>query len=182
MQNILGKILFYAGAMTACTMMAFTTGCASGGFKLTREYARFVNSKHIVIRIILYILTAIVFAVTMLIDMVINNTIDFWQGRVSANTYEFHENDKTFIVQHEILPETNLKRSTIKVMDADKKLLQTVVLKQTSDQQIELLVDGVLRTKVENIYSIPQLSSFDKSGKFLEQKNLSTEELNVAAN
>ena len=69
--------------------MLATAGCASGGFKLTREYARWVNSKNIILRIILYILTAVVFAVTMLIDLVVFNTMDFWNGTVSQGDYKF---------------------------------------------------------------------------------------------
>jgi len=156
----------------ACLMMLFTTACASGGWKLTRRYSSFVNSQHIIIRIVLYILTLPIYAITILIDVVVNNTIDFWEGRVSANTYEFKKDGKTFVAKHEILPETNLKRSTIQVLDADKKLIQTVVLAETPKHEVELIVDGVLRTKVQNINSIPLLSSFDKNGKLLEQKNL----------
>lgn len=51
------------------------TGCASGGFKLTRQYAQFVNRQQLILRIVLYILTSIVFAATLLIDAVIFNTM-----------------------------------------------------------------------------------------------------------
>lgn len=172
MQKIFSRSLYITGTFTACLMMMFTTGCASGGFKLTRQYARFVNSQHIIIRIVLYILTIVVFAVTMLIDMVINNTIEFWEGRVSANTYEFQQDGKTYVAKHEVLSETNLKRSTITILDENKKLVQTVVLAETPKHEIELFVDGVLRTKVDGIRSLPQITSYDKNGKLLEQKTL----------
>lgn len=181
MSKIVSKGLFYLGSLCACIVMAFTTGCASGGFKLTRQYARFINSKNIILRIVLYIFTSVVFAITMLIDMVIFNTLDFWQGRVSANTYEFQQNGKTFIVKHEILP-SNLKRSTIEVKDGTQKILQTVVLAETAQNEIELYVDSVLRTKVDNITELPQISSFDSYGKLIEKKYLKLEDSMIAAN
>ena len=51
------------------------------------------------------------FAITLLVDMVIFNTMDFWEGRVSAGEYNYQSGDKTFYVRHEILPGTKLKRS-----------------------------------------------------------------------
>ena len=113
---MISKLLFYLSSLSASAIMALTTGCASGGFKLTRQYAGFVNRQPTILRIIIYLLTGIVFAVTMLIDMVIFNTIDFWEGRVSAGSYEFKKGDKTFHVRHEFMPGTILKRSTIRVI------------------------------------------------------------------
>ncbi|MES2854537.1 MAG: hypothetical protein V4692_01685, partial [Bdellovibrionota bacterium] len=59
---------FYLGSFIACAIMALSTGCASGGFKYTRKYAQFINGQMILIRIILYIFTSIVFVITMLVD------------------------------------------------------------------------------------------------------------------
>lgn len=106
--------------------------------------------------------------------------MDFWEGRVSANTYEFEKDNKKFFVKHEISPETKLKKSTIEVKDFNQKLLQTVVLKETEKEEIELYVDGVLRTKVDNIRSLPRLTSFDKSGKLLEKKYIDLNNTAVA--
>src|SRR5690606_10112033 len=102
------------------------------GFKITRQYARFVNSQMIVLRIILYILTSIVFAVTLLVDMVVFNTIDFWNGTVSQGDYEFKDGGKTYHARHEILP-SKLKQSTIKISDENGKHLQEVVLRETEN-------------------------------------------------
>lgn len=172
MQKLLSKLLFYFGVATTCLMMIFTTGCVSGGFTLTRTYAKFINSKQIVLRIVLYILTGIVFAITLLVDMIVNNTIDFWEGRVSAGSYKFHKGENTYIAQHEFMPNTNLKRSTIKVMDSNDKLLQVVIFRETPTHEIELLVDGKIRAKAENMSSLPKLSSFDEKGKLIEQQDL----------
>jgi len=166
------KILYYFSGFLACTMMAFTTGCASGGFKLTRQYAGWVNSQQIVLRVILYILTGIVFAVTLLVDFVIFNTMDFWEGRISEGTYDFHHKDRTYYVQHEYLPGTRLKRSTIKIVDSNKKLMQEVVLRETPSGEIEMLIDGGLRTRVRDLKSIPVATMYDSSGKMLEDKVL----------
>lgn len=175
MIHVILKPVGYLGALISCLIMALSTGCASGGFKLTRKYAQFVNKQNIIIRIVLYILTAVVFAVTMLVDMVVFNTIDFWEGRVSAGEYKFNEGDKSFHVRHEILPEDNLKRSTIEVFDKEQSLLQTVVLQETPTGEIELKVDGQLRTQVRDLSGLPMASMYDAQGEFLEEKLLLVE-------
>lgn len=167
MQGCSNKLFSYPLAFIACSMMALTSGCASGGYKLTRQYAGWVNSQSLIIRIILYILTAVVFAVTLLIDAVIFNTMDFWEGRVSAGDYEFKEGGKTYQAHHEIKSD-GLKKSTIRVFGADGKLKQNVVLAQTVEGQIEMFVDGKLRTRVRDLTSTPIASIFDANGKLVE--------------
>lgn len=158
------KFSFYISSFVACAVLALTTGCASGGFKLTRQYAGWVNSQHIIIRIILYILTAVVFAVTMLIDLVIYNTMDFWNGRVSAGDYQFKDGEKTYLVRHFFEPGTQLKRSFIEVQGPGRTLLQTVQLLETPKGEIEMFVDGQLRTRVQGIQSVPIATIFDLNG------------------
>lgn len=173
------KALFYMGALLSCLMMSVTTGCASGGFKITRQYARFVNSQMIILRIILYIFTAIVFAVTLLIDMVIFNTIDFWEGKVSQGDYEFKDGGKTYHAHHEILP-SKLKRSTIKISDENGKHLQEVVLRETENNEVDLIVDGIVRAHVRDIKSVPVVSLFNEKGTYIGE-NLINLELPLAA-
>lgn len=170
MRRIWTRWMFYLSAFAACSVLALTTGCASGGFKLTRQYAGWVNQQHIVLRIVLYILTLVVFAVTMLIDLVAFNTMDFWDGKVSAGDYQFSEGGKTFFAHHEYQPGTKLKRSTIKVMDSENKLLQEVVLNETKGGEVELFVDGKLRSRGHGVSEIPTVSIFDIRGKLIEKK------------
>lgn len=151
----------------SCLVVGFTTGCASGGFHLTREYARFINSKTLILRIILYIFTSVVFVVTLLIDMVIFNTIDFWEGRVSQGDYEFKKDGKTYHARHEILPGTGLKRSTIKITDSHQALIQEVILSETARGEIDLYVDGQLRTRIKDIHSAPVAFLYDAEGRSL---------------
>lgn len=158
------RAFFFASAFLASGLIALTSGCASGGFKLTRQYASFVNRQNIVVRILLYIFTSIVFAATLLIDFVINNTIDFWNGRVAAGTYNFKSGDKTFVARHEMQPGSNLKRSTIEVRDLKGDLLQTVLLQETNKNEIEVFIDGVLRTRVRDIHDAPVASLYDTNG------------------
>lgn len=165
----ISSLVGYAGALMACGFMALSTGCASGGFQLTRKYAGFVNQQHIVIRIVLYLLTGIVFAVTLLVDMVIFNTMDFWEGRVSAGEYNFNQGERTFHVRHEIQPGSTLKKSTIQVFNKDQSLAQTVILQQTIAGEIELHVDGVLRSKVRDIQSLPVATIYDSKGTFVAE-------------
>jgi hypothetical protein len=152
-----------SAALMASGLMALTTGCASGGYHLTRMYAGFVNSQHIILRIILYIFTTVVFAVTMIIDLIFFNTIDFWEGRLSSGIYDFKKDGKNFHVHHEVLP-GNLKRSTITIKDLDEKLLQQVIFRETASNEIELYVDGKLRTRVRDIRSIPTASVYNEKG------------------
>jgi hypothetical protein len=149
--------------------MALTTGCASGGFKLTRQYAGWVNSQNIILRIVLYILTSVVFAVTLLIDAVVFNTMDFWEGRVSQGTYEFKDATKTYQVRHEFQPGTQLKRSTIQIKDLNQARLQEIVLSETASGEIEMFIDGKLRTRVHSISEAPVASIFDGSGKLVDE-------------
>lgn len=173
------RAAFLASALAASCVMALTTGCASGGFKLTRQYASFVNSQTLIIRILIYIFTGIVFAVTMLIDLVVNNTIDFWSGKVSAGSYDFKKGDKTYVAKHEFLPGTDLKRSTIEIRDQHSHLLQTVRLQETPAHEIEVFVDNVLRTRVSNIRNAPVATIFDRKG-LVVQNDVSILNPNIA--
>lgn len=172
MQKSYSRLAFYVSSLLACTFMAMTSGCASGGFKLTRQYAGFVNNQNIIIRIILYILTSVVFAVTMLVDLVIFNTMDFWEGRVAQGTYEFSKDGKNYQVHHEILPEHSLRRSTIQIYDVHHKLMQVVVLSETANGNIEMSVDGKLRAQVRDVHSLPIAAVFDPAGTLTGEKFL----------
>ena len=167
MRVTLVKPLFYLAAFITCA--SGMSGCASGGYKLTRQYARFVNSQNIIVRIVLYILTSVVFFVTLLVDVVINNTIDFWQGRVSAGSYDFKDGEKTYHVRHEVLPGSKLKSSTIKILDKNNVQIQEVALKETSFGEIEIFVDGKIRGRVHGIDDIPVASIFDSNGKIVRR-------------
>lgn len=161
--------------------MLLNTGCVSGGWELTRDYSKWLNSKKVALRVVLYILTMPVFFVTIMIDTLVNNTIDFWNGTVSESTQAFHKDGKSFYVQHEILQETGLKRSTIEIKDSNQKLLQTVVLSETINHDIQLFVDGVLRTEVKNIeQAFPLITTYDEAGKQIEQKNVFIENTNLS--
>lgn len=175
----ISKPMFYLSSFTACAIMAVTSGCASGGFKLTRQYARFVNKQNIVLRIVLYLLTGIVFAATLLIDMVVYNTMDFWEGRVSQGTYQFKDADKVYHVRHEILPDSELKRSTIEVFNENNERLQKVVVSETMNGEIELYVDDQLRSRVSNISSLPLAAMYDANGSLIGEKMIHTEDLSM---
>lgn len=153
-----------------------TTGCASGGYKLTRQYARFVNSQNIIIRIVLYIFTSIVFFATLLVDAVVFNTMDFWNGTVSQGTHEFIQDDKKFFVNHEI-DSQNFKKSTIQIASLDGKHLQEVVLRQVSKTEIEVIVDGQLRSRISDINSFPIAKHFDAKGSLVSENSVLLGEL-----
>lgn len=172
MIKIWSKFLFYTSSFVAAFVLAFTSGCASGGYKTTRQYAGWLNSQNVVVRVILYLLTAIVFFFTLIIDYVVFNTIDFWSGKVSSGTYKHEKDGQTFVAVHSFQEGTQLRQSVITVTDSSHQLLQTVRLTETADLKIELYVDGVLRAKVDSLDSLPMITSFDKNGVMLERQSI----------
>jgi hypothetical protein len=133
LNGLLAKLGFSALAIYAVISGGILSSCASGGSKLTRQIAQMVNSQQIIIRVIIYILAgALIFGITLLVDMVIFNTMDFWEGRVSANTYEFNKDGKTYLAHHRFQEGTQLKESHLQVFDANQKLLQDVVIRETA--------------------------------------------------
>lgn len=169
MRKIWTKLLFYVGSFVACVLMALTSGCASGGYKLTREYSGWVNRQNIILRIILYILTSVVFAVTLLLDAVVFNTMDFWEGRVSAGDFEFKDGAKSYYVKHEFLPGSSLRRSTIKIVEAKQNLVQEIVLAENASGHVEMFVDGKLRTRVNGLSEFPVASIFNEHGNVMQE-------------
>jgi hypothetical protein len=176
------KPLGYLASLFACIVMSTAiTGCASGGYKLTRQFAGWLNSQNLILRVILYLLTGIVFGVTLLIDWVVFNTMDFWQGRVSSGTYEKTEGDKTYLAKHEILPGQNLKRSTLTVKDKNFKVVKEVKIIELASGEIELYIDGTLKTRVSNISWLPVAKIFDSKGQVTDEKMLFTETMLISA-
>lgn len=170
--KLLAKLTFYFLGLTASWLLAFTSGCASGGYKLTRQYARWLNSQNIILRIVLYILTSVVFAVTLLIDAVVFNTMDFWNGTVAAGTYHFNQDEKTYLVQHEFLSGTQLRKSTIKISDLNNEKLQEVILQETNNHKIQMIVDGKPYAEVDSLEALPSISYFDKDGQVIQKSTL----------
>lgn len=163
-------------------VVSLTTGCASGGFKLTRKYAGFVNKQHIILRIVLYILTSIVFVVTLLVDMVVFNTMDFWEGRVSQGTYKFEQDDATYIVQHIKHEETGLRESIIQVQSKSNKPNREIILRETIENKIMVFVDGRVKATVDNIHMLPTVTLFNSKGEILEKRELFKESVIAATN
>lgn len=168
----MSRILFYLASFAASLVLALTSGCASGGFKLTRQYAGWVNSQTLILRIVLYLLTFVVFLVTLVIDAVVFNTMDFWEGKVSQGTYDFKDGDKTYQVHHEFQPGTHLRRSTIRIRDVRQTLLQEVVLSETATGEIELFVDGRKRASAQDLTTLPVVAVFDEKGNRVEKRPL----------
>lgn len=170
MKSIVLRPTFYLFAFFACAIMTLATGCASGGYKLTRRYASWLNSQQLIIRILLYLFASVIFAITLFIDFVVFNTMDFWEGRISAGDYFFKQDGKNYYVKHEFLPGTNLRRTSIRMTDANGSLLQEAVLTETPNSEIELYIDGKLRTRVRDIHSLPVASIFDKDGNIIDNQ------------
>lgn len=181
MVHLMSRKLFYIGSLLACAFMAMSSGCASGGYKLSRSFAGWINDKNVFLRVILYIFTGGLFLFTLIIDLLVFNTLDFWQGKISAGDYQFKEGGKTYFAKHEFIPGTQLKKSTLRVKDENQKLIQEVVLAETSEGMIETYIDGKLRGQVRDITTVPVASLFDENGKLTNDKILWDVVLNVPA-
>lgn len=172
MPRAFSRTAFYLAALAACGVLSLTTGCVSGGFKLTRQYAGWVNSQMIILRIVIYLLTGIVFAVTMLIDVVVFNTMDFWEGRVSQGDYLFQKGERVYHVRHEVRPEGGLRRSTIETKDLQGRLLETTVVAETDRSEIELIVNGVKKATVNDLQALPMASIYNERGEIARVENV----------
>ncbi len=150
-KNIFLTIL---SVVSALTMTSSLSSCASGGFKLTRDYARWVNSQNIIIRIILYIFTSFVFGITILIDAVIFNTMDFWEGRVSQGDYLFEKDGKNFLVKHS---QNNDLKKTIIQISQNNNIIETLVIEQKENGNIDVLKNGQKIATAQDLNTLPKI-------------------------
>lgn len=171
-------ILF--AALSSTLLMSFVTGCASGGYKLTREYSGWVNKQNVIVRVILYILTLPVYGVTLIVDAVIFNTLDFWDGRVSQGAYQFNKGGQNYFVQHAKDAETGLKRSRIEI-NKQSSHKQIIVLQETPTHEVELFVDGILRGKSSQLSNETLFSLYNSEGKKIETHKVANREQLVSS-
>jgi hypothetical protein len=54
----------------------------------------------------------------------------------------------------------------------NEKLLHTISLIETPEHKIQLLENGILKTEVDNIDSLPRISHFSKDGQLMSQEVL----------
>jgi hypothetical protein len=160
----LSKVSVTCLAAWTAIIGGLNTGCASGGYKLTRQYAGFVNKQNLILRVVLYLLTGIVFAATMLIDLVIFNTMDFWEGRVSQGTYNFNKDGVTYVAEHSLQP-GGLRQSKITTLNGDVR--QEMILRETAARKIQVVVDGVLKGEVSDLNELPKLTLYNSNGQSL---------------
>lgn len=168
MTKLYKKLTLITAAFLSVGVTLTTTGCASGGYHLSRSLAGWINKQDLLLRVILYIFVGGAFFFTIIADMIYFNTVDFWSGKVSAGVYEFKEGNKAYVVNHSF--ENDLKRTEIQINDLKGKKLQNVILKETKTQEIELYVDGTLKAKVDSIESLPKITTFDTQGNILKHE------------
>jgi hypothetical protein len=172
MRNLWTRATFFSTAFLASGLLGLTTGCASGGFKLTRQFAGWINSQPTLLRVVCYIFLGGAFLFTIIVDLVVFNTMDFWSGRIAAGDYQFKQGDKTYLAHHEFQGQSKLKKSVLKTFDIDGKLLQEVILLETANGEVEMYENGVLKTRVSNISSLPIVSVYDTKGNLTEERVL----------
>lgn len=158
----------YRGFAKVCALlMAFSamgltaSGCASGGYKLTRSYARFINSKPLLLRIVLYIFIGIFFVVTEILDALIFNTVDFWSGKVSANQHRFEKDGTVVEVAHSRSP---LRQSVFDITERNGKKTR-VELREVADQKVDVYVNGTRKARLDSIEdAMSSLTMFGEDG------------------
>lgn len=172
------KLTFVLASLGLVLSSLHLSSCASGGYKLTRQYSRWVNSQNIILRVILYILTLPIYTITLLVDTVLFNTLDFWNGRVAQGTYEFNSEGKTYTVDHKLIGNEQLKYTQIKISQG-LQTIETLELLETPTGEIEYKKNGILQAKATDLNSLPQVhimtadgSSVAKTEYILLQTNL----------
>ena len=176
--DLLKRTVLIFTATWSALVLSQLSGCASGGFKMTRSYARWVNSTPIILRIVLYLLTGIVFVVTQILDLVIFNTLDFWNGTVSAGHYQFEKEGRLFQVEHS--NEHGLRRTVISVF-RDQKQEHQYRIQETPEGKIELYQGEVLHTRVDHLDTLPMITTFALDGKTVQAKSLLVTWTNLVA-
>lgn len=164
------KMVLVVSAFLSAGLMVATSGCASGGYSISRSFAGWINKNNILLRIVLYIFLGGAFLFTLVADLLVMNTIDFWTGKVSQGTYEFKDAEKTFVVKHSL--QGDLHQTHIEIKNSQGKKLQDILMKETARLEVEYYLDGVLKAKFDNIESVPRVTQFDRKGRIFKQENL----------
>ena len=90
--------------------------------------------------------------------------MDFWEGRVSANTYHFNEDGKSYAVTHSYVGPDKLRRTDIQVTDSPATgpvHLVKITLAEQPEGRIHVLENDQLKAIAEDIYSLPKLTLID---------------------
>lgn len=132
--------------LTLWMVGASSSGCATGGYRFTVTYSRWLHAQPLLLRVVLYILIGWVAFVTALIDVLVNNVIDFWSGKVTTASLDqkFEKNGYMIAAHHERSP---LRKSVFDISPIDpnsKEGKHQVVFQEKQDGSIEVLQDGKL--------------------------------------
>lgn len=161
-------------------LTSISSGCMSGGFKWTRKYSQFVNSTHIVLRIVLYVLTFPIYVVTQLVDVVIFNTMDFWSGRVSSGTYHFKKDQHTYVVHHGYQdPAKTLRNSQIEIW-SNNQLLETTVIAENIEGEIVVTKNDILTLRASQLSSLPMVHFYSLDGSQVNKTELFIDQTKIA--
>lgn len=152
------------------------SGCAAGNFSLTRSVGRWNRKFTEIPRVLIYIAFVIipVYPIAMLVDLVVTNTIDFWQGgSASAMNNTIYKDGYKIKIAHSADP---LRKSIMQSYDKNEKLVSTVELRETEQHTIEVYLDGVKKSEVNSIEDgMVQISAFtdtQKKDKILDVRKL----------
>jgi hypothetical protein len=144
--------------------MAFNilAGC-SGGYMLSRTFAKWLNAKGIVLRVLLWLFVWPVYLLAVITDEVVLNTIDFWTGRVTSDNTKFFEKDG---VRVQVVHSRNPLRRSVFTIDTKNGDHSVIELRETVIGSIEVYRDGLKRNEVKDIESaLPTFVGYQADGR-----------------
>ena len=150
----------------------FMNGCAAGNYGFTRSVAKWNLRMSVIPRVLIYIVFIIVpvYGVAVLLDLILNNTIEFWSGKavVNAKNESFERDGYRVYVAHTRDP---LRKSEFQSYDQSGKLQGTLLLSEESSGSISVFVNGVKRGQVKEIDgSIIELITLGVNGSEISAK------------
>lgn len=128
------------------------SGCVAGNYGFTRSVSKFNLKMSLVPRVLVYIAFIIipVYGIAILLDLLINNTIEFWSGKAvhTAQNHTFEKDGLRIEVAHSLDP---LRRSEFKSYNAKGELISTTELVEQESGAIAVIVNGESRGEVKMI-------------------------------
>ena len=151
--QLIGRNLTRTACLTIAAIVAVTSisGCVVGNFGLTRKVGQWNSSFSPVPKTIICVALYLgVYEFTMLFDVFLNNTVEFWTDSpvVTAQNQVFHKNGYRIVINNRRDP---LRSSTYTVYKSGR--VQSVSeLRETKNGAIDVYVNGELKAQVKSLH------------------------------
>jgi Domain of unknown function (DUF3332) len=134
-----------------CFSVTQLSGCAAGGFGLTKSLGKWNGRFSIVPRVLIYLGLFIVqvYTLTLLFDFLLNNTIEFWSGTpLVAQNQTFEKDGQRVVVQNTRDP---LRKTVITVYDKAGAIQTVNELRETPTGTVEIYVNSEKKAELGSI-------------------------------